>query len=52
MLRLMVNLLKDNFKEHQITTLFAYERNASELKDNFKEHQITTGARTDCGTPY
>ena len=35
-------ILKDNFKEHQITTGLFICFVLSVLKDNFKEHQITT----------
>ena len=37
-------ILKDNFKEHQITTLVYVWASRPTLKDNFKEHQITTTA--------
>ena len=39
--------LKDNFKEHQITTVSRLVPRVDVLKDNFKEHQITT-ARASC----
>ena len=37
--------LKDNFKEHQITTDITRLNAPLRLKDNFKEHQITTWGR-------
>ena len=38
----MDNLLKNNFKEHQITTSVDVQARSAQLKNNFKEHQITT----------
>ena len=34
--------LKNNFKEHQITTDLCERYDPDLLKNNFKEHQITT----------
>ena len=37
-------ILKNNFKEHQITTMISSSESARLLKNNFKEHQITTAS--------
>ena len=44
--------LKDNFKEHQITTKGLILPAPLELKDNFKEHQITTCRPLSCYSRY
>ena len=38
----VVPILKNNFKEHQITTEALKPHGGVKLKNNFKEHQITT----------
>ena len=43
-------ILKNNFKEHQITTARSSTTKSLRLKNNFKEHQITT--RMDCSHLY
>ena len=44
-------ILKDNFKEHQITTNCGKGKAAVRLKDNFKEHQITTVCENNGASP-